>query len=1309
MAANNHYGSLQEFSPEKETITAYLERLKAYYDANDIPSAKRVPVLLSVIGPQTYSILRSLMAPDTPQSKSLAVLTKALKDHYDPKPIVIAERYHFHLRNQSQTENISEYVAELRRLAATCEFGEFLDDALRDRFVCGLWSEATRRRLLPEAKLTFARAVELAQCLEQADKDSKSFKTAEAVPVQKLSQTQRRKSGATQGPRNSTKSCYRCGRTNHNPSECHFIDATCNSCGKKGHISPVCRSKTSGRKTKSRIPNNTKYVSNVSTDADSDEEFYIGRIGTTTAQPIMVNIDIEGKTVEMEVDTGAAFSLISERTRKTLLPDLTLHNSRILLKTYTDERIKVLGQLHVHVSYGEQKAPLVLLVVDGEGPTLLGRNWLRYIKLDWKHIHRMAKSHGETQVEDLMEKHTDLFKDELGTVNTYCAKLHVEPGTTPKFFKARPVPFAIKSAIEFELDQLESDGIITKVTHSDWAAPIVPVPKKNGRFRICGDYKVTINQALDVDQYPLPKPEDLFTSLAGGKKFTILDLSQAYQQVQLGDESKQFVTINTHRGLYRYNRLPFGVASAPALFQKLMDSVLGGIPHVICYIDDILVTGTSDDDHIKNLSTVFERLEKYGFRLKREKCSLFQDSVEYLGHKINAEGLHAIPNKTKAVLEAPKPRNITELRAFLGMLSYYRKFIPDLSTLVHPLNKLLQKHKTWKWTQECQRAFEDAKNAMSSTQVLTHYDPSLPLSLAGDASAYGIGAVISHTLPDGSEKPIAFASRSLTSSEKNYAQLEKEALSLIFGVKKFHQYLYGRKFQLITDHQPLKAILGPKKGIPSLAAARLQRWAVLLSAYQYDIKFKPTDTHANADGLSRLPLPLNTPESSTNVVSIYNCSQLEALPVTASQIAVATRQDSVLSKVLRYTKHGWQQSTEEEDVMKPYRQRNQEITVEGDCLLWGTRVIIPPKHQNQMLKELHRDHPGCSRMKSLARSYMWWPRMDSDIESTANSCISCQSNKHAPPSAPLQPWTWPAKPWQRIHVDFAGPFLGKHFLVVIDAHSKWPEIFELSNTSASQTILILRRLFSSYGLPEQLVSDNGPQFVAEEFAEFLKTNGIRHTRCSPYHPASNGAVERFIQTFKQSMKASQNDSHTLQHRLMNFLLSYRVTPHATTNQSPCSLFLKRTLRTRFSLVLPNTESQVFKKQADQVAQHNQHAKSRYFTIGETVMARNFRPGTKWIPGTITKQKGPLTFIVQLDSGTEWKRHVDHIRKFTPTTTLETDTNNDLIGVDIPTTPDEDNPENNQENTQNNESSRYPSRSREPPDRTLHLYIFFCRQ
>ncbi|XP_056150236.1 uncharacterized protein K02A2.6-like, partial [Lampris incognitus] len=302
----------------------------------------------------------------------------------------------------------------------------------------------------------------------------------------------------------------------------------------------------------------------------------------------------------------------------------------------------------------------------------------------------------------------------------------------------------LREAVERELAKLEAEGVISPINYSEWAAPIVCVPKKDDSVRICGDYKVTINPWLNVEQYPLPKTQDLFAKLAGGQQFTKLDLSQAYQQVLLEDNSRRYLTINTHRGLYHYNRLPYGVASAPAIFQKIMDQVLQGMEGVICYLDDILITGKDTERHLTNLEDVLSRLETYNLRVKREKCAFMQNSVSYLGHVIDAMGIHPMKEKTDAIQRAPVPKNVTELRSFLE----------------------------------------------------------LHIILACDASPYGVGVVISHKMKDGSERPIAFASRMLTKTEQNYSQLEKAALGLVFGVMKFHDYLYGRKFLLLTDHKP---------------------------------------------------------------------------------------------------------------------------------------------------------------------------------------------------------------------------------------------------------------------------------------------------------------------------------------------------------------------------------------------------------------------------------------------------------------------------------------------------------------------------
>ena len=458
-------------------------------------------------------------------------------------------------------------------------------------------------------------------------------------------------------------------------------------------------------------------------------------------------------------------------------------------------------------------------------------------------------------MEEVIAKYQTIFDSQTGSLKGLQASLKMHTDVTPKFLKPRSVPYALIPAIEKDLERLENAGIIRQVTYSDWASPIVPVPKADGTVRICGDYKVTINQDLKLDHYPMPKAEDIFSTLNGGEKFTKLDLSQAYLQLPLDEESQKLTTISTHKGLFQYTRLPYGIASAPAIFQMTMDKILQGLNGVSCYLDDILVTGRDDTEYLTNLQRVFERLQEYGVQLKKSKCSFMSKSVEYLGYKIDAKGLQFTPQKVEAIQQAPHPKNVQQLRSFLGLVHYYGKFIPNLATVTEPLNQLLHKDTKWHWSTDCKTAFAQLQTALSSSPILVHYDPNSPLRLACDASAYGVGAVISYIMPDESEKPIAFASRTLTKAEHNYSQLEKEALSIIFGIQKFHQYLYGMKFTLVTDHKPLVTILNPRKGISSLAAARLQRWALILASYQYEIEFKPTDKHNNADGASRLPLP----------------------------------------------------------------------------------------------------------------------------------------------------------------------------------------------------------------------------------------------------------------------------------------------------------------------------------------------------------------------------------------------------------------------------------------------------------------------
>ncbi|XP_062586311.1 uncharacterized protein K02A2.6-like [Saccostrea cucullata] len=870
-----------------------------------------------------------------------------------------------------------------------------------------------------------------------------------------------------------------------------------------------------------------------------------------------------------------------------------------------------------------------------------GKQWIERLSMNYVYSQAVSPQQG---IQIILDKYQSVFKEDLGTLKNIKAKFSLKPDAKPKFCKARPVPHSLKPAVDNELDRLLSLGILEPVEHSEWATPIVVVPKKDNTVRICGDFKVTLNQCISVDQYPLPRVDEIFSNLAGGKHFTNLDLKNAYLQMEIEEDHQKYLTINTHRGLFRFNRLMYGVASAPAVWQRAMDQVLQGINGTHCMIDDMIITGSTTEEHLGNLEKVLSRLQNFNLRANIKKCDIFKDSVECCGHKVDKDGLHKTEEKVKAVVEAKIPENVTELRAFLGLVNYYGKFMPNLSTVLRPLHKLLEKDRKWNWTNECQTAFRKVKELMKSDQVLAHYNPHLPIRLSCDASPFGLGAVLSHTYPSGEESPIAFASRTLNSAERNYSEIDKEALGIVWGIKHFHMYLYGRHFSLITDHKPLVSIFHPQKGIPLTTAARLQRYALFLSGLDYSIEYRNTKQHGNADGLSRLPLATEGGEGALesemlDTAHVFHMTQLAALPVSASEIKRKTARDPVLSRVYDATMRGWNDATDGD--LQPYFSRRQEITVHQGCLLWGFRVIIPEPLQKGILDMIHEGHLGVVKMKAIARSHVWWPGIDASIEECAKKCKGCMDHRNVAPEAPIHPWEFPDKPWQRIHLDFAGPFLGTMFLIVVDAHSKWPEVFKMNKTTSTHTIEVLRTLFARNGLPKHLISDNGPQFIAEEFQQFMKSNGIRHSTSSPYHPRTNDLAERFVQTFKSAMKSAKYDEGSIQKKLCNFLIAYRNTPQSTTGESPAQMFLGRNLTTKLDRAKPSLTRTV--DQSQERMRSKITTKPRKFNIGGHVLVRDYRKGDhKWISGIIHRITGPISYEVEVSPGNVWRRHVDQI-------------------------------------------------------------------
>ena len=425
-----------------------------------------------------------------------------------------------------------------------------------------------------------------------------------------------------------------------------------------------------------------------------------------------------------------------------------------------------------------------------------------------------------------------------------------------------------------------------------------------------------------------------------------------------------------------------------------------------------------------------------------------------------------------------------------------------------------------------------------------------------------------------------------------------------------------------------------------MASARIQRWALMLSAYQYEIFYKPGVDHANADGLSRLPMANHISEVPIPGDVLLLFRTLEATPINATQIRRYTDTDPVLSRVRQNLLSGW--TIPDEPDLQPYQSLTSELSVQDGCVLRGSRVVIPQRGREAVVSLLHEQHPGINRIKRLARGYVWWPGIDQELEIAVRSCTECQQHQKSPAKAPMHPWEWPERPWTRIHTDYAGPVKGKMILVMVDSHSKWIEAAVVNSATSNVTIEKLQAVFSTHGLPEVLVSDNGTAFTSEEFTAFVRRNGIRHLTSAPYHPASNGAAERAVQTLKTALKKDPGGV-SLETQLSRFLFRYRLTPHSTTGIPPAELLLGRRPRSHLDLLRPDIAGRVRKKQVEQKVTHDRHCRPRELSVGQPVWVKSLPTGTPWLPGTITQAQSVERLRIRLQDGRTVDRHIDHVR------------------------------------------------------------------
>lgn len=1259
--------SMTEFVFDLDTSSTFdnwYKRYKPIFTNAKLDDSKKIELLLRKFNNQTYAKYANVILPKTPEELTFKETITTLEEMFGRGESVFSIRHRcMQLRKLDNMDPVA-YQALVNTAVEEFSFSEMTIDQFKCLiYINGLTSKSdveVRVRLLSKLsthpELTLKELVAEYKRLATVKQDSSKVENRpiDASQVNQVS-TQKKQ----QKDKNSA--CWNCGsKTRHPRSECPARNAQCRHCNLTGHFVKYCKKRKQENEAKVDDKKSEGENSKPKKDKQSNRKvnsICVNQINSSDRK--FIDITINSKPIQLQIDSAADVTVISQETCDNL--GLIYTKTNLEPNDASGNKLALIGEILCDVSFQNQTVSSKIYITNSSNLNVFGIDLIKKFSL-WKVPFEDVCT--EKRIQQIIQPNTytgflkqhfpSCFETTLGKCTKYQAHLHLRESVQPPFMKNRPVPFAIQPKIEAELKRLENLGVISSTTTAKCAAPIVVIQKKTGDIRICADFSTGLNDALEDHHYPLPLPEDIFAKLTGSKYFSHIDLSDAFLQIEVDDQSKELLIINTHIGLFKYNRLTFGIKTAPTIFQQVMDQLTSTMKGVVTYMDDIFIYGNTKETHDKALIKLMSAIKDFGLRIKLPKCKFALTEINYLGCIINKHGIKPDPIRVETITKMPEPTNLTELRSFLGVVNFYNKFINGLHNLRAPLDNLLKKESTWIWCSSCQQAFNQLKKALSSELLLTHYNPNLEIIISSDASNKGIGACIQHKMSDNSIRPIAYASRSYQPAEKNYSQIEKEALAIIFAVKKFHKFIFGRKFTMQTDHKPLLTIFGGKKGIPIYTANRLQRWAIILLAYNFNIQYINTESFAYADFLSRLITQHSKDDDETviasvqlenDILQIIN-TNLQRFPVNYNQLIGVYTKDSSMQQLMNLISTNWKSFTSDDRELKQFFNRRESLTISNNIVLFNDRVVIPTELRGKLLEQLHVGHPGIVRMKNLARSFIYWPNIDRDIENHIRSCSNCALSGKTPVKTLLHSWPSTSQPWERIHIDYAGPFKNSNFLIVVDAHSKWPEVVRTTTTTSAKTINILSSLFARFGTPLQIVSDNGSQFTSEQFQTFCNINGIEHLRTSPFHPQSNGQAERFVDTFKRSINKLQDEGN-LDENLETFLKTYRTTPNdnCPSRKSPAEIMFGRKTRTVFDLLKPIDKSTA-KRNIKMEEQFNKKhgAKLRNFDIDELVFVQIHKNNNwHWEEGVIKRKVGAVNYIVSI-SHRDIQAHANQLKR-----------------------------------------------------------------
>ncbi|UYV72493.1 K02A2.6-like [Cordylochernes scorpioides] len=1195
------------YSNEKkwETWRESFEIFAIAVNLESMPLVRQRAILKHIAGEKTVMIYKTFHISENDTYPNVKEMLDMLTNHFKPFKNTIQRRNSFF----TCVQNGMEFVTELKHLAQECEFENLTESLIRDRLIIGILDREVKRKLLEDPQLTLPRAISLAVISESTCSQVASLN--EQKMIEKIEK------------RNWVKDTIRMENAEAGPSGINPR--------RERIIEPFCR---------------TKRIRNLLAESEAEEscdEINLNEVAVKTvwSDKWSAVIIINGKKTTVHLDTGAQINVLPHKVINQWPSRPEIRPTSLKAFAYGNTELPIVGKCNVLCQYGEKKGMFEFIVADVEAQTLITGDTCEKLEILRRinHINTdEMKLCSETQ--KILEQYHEVFQG-VGLINSEC-KIYTKSEYSPVQVPPRRIPTSLGAEVQSELEKMVKQGIVTKIYHeTEWSHPMVVVKKKSGQIRICLDPR-KLNEALVGRHFQTPAPAELLHEIPKAKYYTVLDVKSAYWHIPVAKECRDLLVMTTPFGKFRYNRLPFGLKISAQIFVEKMTNIFRDSFQNITYVDDLLIYADTIQEHNKKLKGILEKAKEKNIKFDLTKAQICLTKVRFLGHVISQNGIDPEPNKIDKFITFKRPEDKKSLQRIMGLYNYVGKFIPNLAASTSNIRGILRKNVVWHWGPKQDGEFDHIKECVRNAPSLAHFDKSKMLILQCDASKDAMGAALLQE-----DRPLAFASASFSDSQKQYSQIEKELLSVYYGCKKFEYLLSGHTFVVQTDHQPLLPLV--KKPLSDISP-RLQRLVMKLIAFDFKLQYKPGKYLIVADTLSRdthpmdeLPTPFLEDKRMVKMVRV-NISDEKLVAMQKD-----TREDPALVKVIDYVIEGWPicKKDVDEDV-KVFFDFRHRLYLWNDLLCIGSAIVIPKTQRNNMLNLLHQSHQGISAIQGLARESLFWPRMSIDIAEKVKNCEICQKHQKSKIRQPLKPFPVPDYPWQTVSLDIFY-IQKKPHLLVVDRYSGYPEVFTLDPPTAINVKNKLRETFARFGIPETMMSDNGPPFRSEIMTDFCIRWGIKQLFSSPHLHRSNGLAERNIQTIKnQLIKCRDEGSDPYL-----AILAYRNTPKNDL-PSPAQLCLSRSLRCQIPRITPlyrpyqtnwrSIENAKRKRQSSMKEQYDRNSKSYpKVNVGEDAWCQ-IHPRETWTPVKISAQAdSPQSFEVVTPSGNRLIRNQQFIR------------------------------------------------------------------